>query len=79
MRGVKGATVCAELVPQVMTESNLSSVEKILDWLLNCVPSGILEGYEMLGAGSVIGLDVLSTLLVRGDAKVIIMPREIEK
>lgn len=56
--------------PQVTTESNLSSADEKQEWLLNCVPPGVLEGYEMLGEGSVIGLGVQSSLLVRGVVKV---------
>lgn len=35
-----------------------------LEWLLNCLPPTVLEGYNMLRAGSVIGLGFQSALLV---------------
>lgn len=43
---------------QVMTNSNLASAEEKLEWLLNCVSPGMNEGYDTLGAGSVIELGV---------------------
>lgn len=48
---------------QVTTESNLSPAYEKMEWLLNCLPPTVLDGYNMLGAGSMIGLDVQSTLL----------------
>lgn len=50
---------------QVLTNSNLASPEEKLELLLNCVPPGVSEGYDTLGAGSVIELGVQSALLVR--------------
>lgn len=46
-------------------ESNLSMADKKLEWLWNCLPLKVLEGYKELGASSVIGLGVQSALLVR--------------
>lgn len=45
-------------------ELNLSIADEKLEWLLNCLLSNVLEGYNELGAGSVIGLGVQSALLV---------------
>lgn len=50
---------------RVFTNSNLGSAEEKLEWLLNCAPPGVSEGYDVLGAGSVIELGVQSALLVR--------------
>lgn len=50
---------------KVLTNSNLASSEEKLEWLLNCVPSGVSEGYDTLKEGSVIELDVQSALLVK--------------
>lgn len=47
------------------TNSNLASVEEKLEWLLNCVPSGISEGYDTLRVVPVIELGLQSELLVR--------------
>lgn len=50
--------------PRVTIGSNLSLTEHKLEWLQNCLPPNVLEGYKELGANSVIGLGVQSTLLV---------------
>lgn len=52
--------------PRVIMGSNLSSAEDKLEWLQNCFPPNVLEGYKELGANSVIGLSVQSALLIRG-------------
>lgn len=44
--------------PRVTAESNLSTADEKMEWLLNCLPPPVLEGYNMLGAGSVVGLGV---------------------
>lgn len=51
--------------PRVIMESNLSSADEKLEWLQNCLPPNVLEGYKELWASSVIGLRVQSALLVR--------------
>lgn len=51
--------------PQVTMGSSLSTTDEKKEWLLNCLPPNILEGYKELGTGSVIGLGVQSVLLVR--------------
>lgn len=50
--------------PQVTMESSMSMVDEKQEWLLNCLRPNILEGYKELGTGSVIDLDIQSTLLV---------------
>lgn len=35
--------------PQVMRESNLSSADEKLEWLQNCLPLNVLEGYKDWG------------------------------
>lgn len=49
----------------MLTDLNLGSAEEKLEWLLNCVPPRVREGYDTLGAGLVIELNVQSELLVR--------------
>lgn len=51
--------------PQVRTNSNLVLAEEKLEWLLNCVPPGVSEGYDTLGTRSAIKRGVQSALLVR--------------
>lgn len=41
----------------------MPTADEKIEWLLNCLPPTVLEGYNMLGAGSVIGLGVQSALL----------------
>lgn len=43
--------------------SNLATSEVKLEWLQNCLSPNVLEGYKKIGATSVIGLGVHSTLL----------------
>lgn len=62
--------------PQVTMNSNLPSAKKNLEWLLNCVPSGVSEGYETLRAGSVIELGIQSALLVREPAEINVRKKE---
>lgn len=50
---------------QVKTNSNLALAENKLEWLLNCVPPGVNEIYDTLGARLVIELGVQSALFVR--------------
>lgn len=49
---------------RVTAESNLGTADEKLEWLLNCLPPNVLEGYNTFGAGSVIGLGVQSAMLV---------------
>lgn len=55
--------------PRVTRGSTLASAEDKLEWLQNCLPPNVLEGYKELGASSVIGLHVQSALLVRSVKK----------
>lgn len=44
--------------PYVTKSSTLSSAEVKLEWLQNCVPPNVLEGYKEMGTSSVAGLGV---------------------
>lgn len=46
-----------------MKGSNLASSEAKLEWLRNCLPPSIMEGYKDWGASSMVGLGVQSPLL----------------
>lgn len=43
---------------QVMKGSTLATVEAKLEWLQNCLPPNVLEGYKDMEASSIIGLGV---------------------
>lgn len=49
---------------RVTVESNLATADEKMEWLLNCLPSNVLEGYNTFGVGCVIGLGVHSVVLV---------------
>lgn len=61
----KGARPYASDWPQVTMGSSLSTADENLEWLHNCLPPNVLEGYKELGTGSVIDLGMQSALLVR--------------
>lgn len=44
--------------PYVTKGSNLATAEAKLEWLRNCLPPNVLEGYKDMGASLVIGLGV---------------------
>lgn len=50
--------------PRVTKGSNLSMTDEKMEWLLNYLPPPVLEGNNVLGAGSVVGLGIQSALLV---------------
>lgn len=43
--------------------SNLALAKARLEWLQNCLPPNVLEGYTEMGASSVIGLGLQSAVL----------------
>lgn len=61
----EGARLYVPDWPRVTIESNLSMADEKLEWLRNCLPPNVLEGYKELGTSSVIGLGVQLALLVR--------------
>lgn len=65
--------------PQVTMNSNLPSMEEKLEWLINFVPPGVSERYDMLRAGSVIELGIESALLVRERAEINVGKKKNEK
>lgn len=67
--GKEGALSYVPNWPQVTIESNFSTADKKMEWLLNCLHPIALEGYNMLGAGLMIGLGVQSALLVSARCK----------
>lgn len=46
-----------------MKGSNLASSEVKLEWLQNCLPPSVMEGYKDWGTSSMVGLGVQSALL----------------
>lgn len=49
--------------PHVTKGSTLATADTKLEWLQNCLPPNLLEGYKEMGTNSVKGLGVQSALL----------------